>query len=61
MIKEEIIMANAKTQKKRAKKAANAAMGHSGKGYANYPVSGGKVTTQAKAMGNVGKYHNKIG
>lgn len=48
-------MANAKTQKKRAKKA----NGHSGKGFQNYPVAGGKVTTASKA--STTNYHNKIG
>lgn len=51
-------MANAKTQKKRNKKAAGAAQTHSTKGSQYYPVVNGKVMSQPKAQA---MYHNKIG
>ena len=49
-------MANTKTQKKRAKKAANQT--HSTKGSQYYPAVNGKIMSQPKAQAH---YHNKIG
>ena len=49
-------MANAKTQKKRNKKAM-ANQTHSTKGSTYYPVVNGKVMNTTKAQ----NYHNKIG